>query len=331
MADESKNKDSSSELGDLDGPQVVTPESGSPQSSSSSSDNPQPPKKSRGTSSFGKLGRLLHFSNKYFLIFILLLILAVGVVSAAYFVSKTPKQATSTGKSLTDQQLTQLKGNTTLVGDSEQILDIQSNSIFEGKVLVRDNLDVAGAVKIGGALTLPAVTVGGSSSLASVQINNTLSVSGTTTLQGPTNIRQNLNVAGSGSFGGSLSAGRLSVSNLQLAGDLILPKHINATGGVPGRSNGTALGNGGTASVSGTDTAGTISIHTGTSAPAGTFITVRFKNSFGSTPHVVVSPVGSSSAVLDYYISRNSTSFSLATASNPADSTTFTFDYIVID
>jgi hypothetical protein len=107
--------------------------------------------------------RLLGFLNLYFIIFVLLLILAAGGIFASVkFNNKNATQTTKTD-SLTDKQLSDLKSNTTLVGDAQQTLDIQGNSIFEGQVLMRNNLDVAGSLKVGGSLSLPAITVGGSS------------------------------------------------------------------------------------------------------------------------------------------------------------------------
>src|SRR5436190_9360743 len=122
-----------------------------------SSSTNRPPK--RGFS----LGHLLDRLNRYLLILgVLVLVIVAAVVLSLKFnsnSSKNPKAA-----SLTDQQLSELKGSTTVVGDSQQVLDVQSNSVFEGQVLVRSNLDVAGSIKVGGPLSLSSVTVGGSSS-----------------------------------------------------------------------------------------------------------------------------------------------------------------------
>lgn len=275
--------------------------------------------------------KFFHFGNKYILIFGLLLLLAIGGVFAAIKITGEGDQESPTAQSLTDQQIAELRGSTTIVGDSEQILDIQSDSIFEGKVLIRNSLDVAGSVKIGGPLSLPAVTVGGSTSLGQVQVNSTLSVAGNTILQGPVTLRNNLSVGGSASISGTLSVSTLNVTNLQLAGDLSITRHINPSGGVPGKTNGSALGSGGTASVSGTDTAGTINIKVGSSPSSGTLVAIKFTQSFNSTPHVVVTPVGSGGASLSYYVTRTTTGFNLATASAPSGGANFSFDYIVID
>lgn len=270
------------------------------------------------------------FGNRYFLLFVLTLLVATGVVLTTLRSSKN-NSTLKKSQSLTQQQLSELKAGTTIVGDSQQILDIQGNSVFEGQVLLRNNLDVAGSVKVGGTISLPSIVVGGASNFGQVVVNGTLSIGGNTTLQGQVNIQKSLAVAGNGSFSGSLSASQISVNTLQLNGDLVVNRHIIATGSLPSKTNGTAIGGGGTASVSGSDTAGTITINTGSSPPAGNLVTVNFAQRFNTTPHVVVSPVGSSAAALDYYVTRNVAGFTLATLNPPAAGASFSFDYIVFD
>ncbi len=273
--------------------------------------------------------RLPLFNNLYLVVFVLLVLAAGAVV---YVSIKSAKPSTTTTKlgSLTDQQLTALKGNTTQVGDSKQTLDIQSNSIFENQVLLRSDLNVAGSIKIGGTLSIPAINVGGSGTFGQLGTNGGLNVGGDTTLQGQLAVQKNLTVTGTASFGG-LNVSSLTVTTLGLRGDLNLNEHINATGGNPGRTNGTALGSGGTASVGGSDTAGSVAINTGSSPPAGCFINITFAKKFNDTPHVIISPSNSSAAALQYYTNRSSTGFSICTASVPAASSNYTFDYVVIN
>jgi cytoskeletal protein CcmA (bactofilin family) len=290
------------------------------------SPEPESPGRSHGFSS-----RVMNFANLYFIIFLLLLLLgAGGIFAAVKFNNKNAANQNSKTASLTDKQLADLKNNTTLVGDAQQTLDIQGNSIFEGQVLMRNNLDIAGSIKIGGSLSLPAITVGGTSTFGQIHVNDQLSVSGNTTLQGTLTVQKGLTVTGSASFG-SLSASQINAASLQLSGDFVVSRHINVSGGTPGRSGGSALGSGGTASVSGTDTAGTVTINTGGGPPAGCFITINFVNRYNSTPHAIISPSNSNSANLNYYANRSTTSFSVCTANAPAASTTYLFDYIVID
>lgn len=274
--------------------------------------------------------RLAHSRNLYFVIFIILFTIACAVVFAAIkWGNNSSKTATKTTGSLTSAELAQLSGSTTVVGDSKQTLDVQSAAIFEGQVLMRSDLNVAGSLKVGNSLSLPNITVG-NGSFSQLQVNDTLSVSGNGTIQGQLSVQKNLSVAGSGSFG-SLSASQLSVGTLQFSGDLAISKHIIPTGGVPGKTNGSALGSGGTVNVGGSDTAGTVTINTGGSPPAGCFATINFAQKFNTTPHLVISPSNSGAAGLNYYTNRSSTSFSLCSLSAPASSTTYIFDYIAFD
>lgn len=269
--------------------------------------------------------------NVYLLLFVFIVLASAGFTLVSYQRNQRALQNSGlTPAALSPETLDELNGNETKVGDPKQILSIESNTIFSGKVLVRDSLDVAGTIRVGSALNLPGLTVAGTSTFDQIQANR-LAVSGDSNLQGLLNVQRNLTVGGGGSFGGPLSAPSLNVQSLQLSGDLQINRHIDAGGGTPGRSNGTALGSGGTASVGGTDTAGTITLNIGGSPAAGCFVTVTFAQRFNDTPHILVTPVGSAAAGLNYYVNRNSTSFSLCTTNPASAGTSFSFDYMAID
>src|SRR5690606_19660637 len=104
-----------------------------------------------------------------------------------------------------------------------------------------------------------------------------------TAVQGSTTLRD-LSVSGSSTFSGAMTASQLTVSNLIISGNgtLQVPNHINFTGPTPGRTIGTALGSGGSLSISGSDTSGTININTGSGTSAGCFARINFQKSFGS-------------------------------------------------
>jgi hypothetical protein len=118
---------------------------------------------------------------------------------------------------------------------------------------------------------------------------------------------------------------------LQLNSDLTLTHHIVAGGGTPGRSPGSALGGGGSVTVGGSDTAGTVTINTGNAPASGCFVTVNFTQKYNSTPHVLITPVGSAAGGIAYYINRATSSFSICDATNPPSGSSFAFDYFVID
>jgi hypothetical protein len=268
------------------------------------------------------LKRLRTRTNTYLLVFILLITVGVIVI---YVIATSNKDSlkTSGTTTLTAEQLAQLKGNTTLVGDAKQTLDVQSNAIFESQVLVRGDLNVAGSIKTGTSLNLNSITVSGNGNFGELGVSGNLAVGGNTTLQGQLTVQKSLSVSG------IISASQLTVTTLQLQGNLTLSNHVTISGGVPSRSNGTALGSGGTSSVSGSDTGGTVTINTGSGPPAGCFVIINFTQKFGNTPHVVISPSNSAAASLQYYANRTANNFSVCTVSVPAASTTYVFDYVV--
>jgi hypothetical protein len=270
--------------------------------------------------------------NIYLILFVLLLVVSGGVSIVGYQKSKNSadKKPSVATQPLSQEVLDQLKATDVQVGDPKQVLSVESNAVFGGTVLVRGGLEVAGAIKVGGPLTLPGITVSGLSNFDQVQMNS-LQVSGNTTVQGQLAVQKGLTVNGSASISGSLSAAALIIDTLQVNKDLLLNRHIDAGGGTPGKSNGGALGSGGTVSVSGTDTAGTVNINTGSGPGAGCFVTVNFTQKFNATPHITITPVGSAAADLNYYINRTTTGFSVCATNAAPASQSFAFDYLAID
>jgi hypothetical protein len=195
--------------------------------------------------------------------------------------------------------------------------------------LIRDSLDVAGAIKVGGSLTLPGISVSGTSTFDQIQANS-LSVNGSMTIQGGLNVKT-VNATSGGTFGGPVSAPQIVTQSLQLTGDLQLTRHIDAGGGTPSKADGGALGNGGTTSISGTDTAGTLTVNTGGSPGAGCFATITFTNKFGGTPHVAITPIGSAAAGLSYYVNRSNSNFSVCTTNPAPAGQSFSFDWVIVD
>jgi cytoskeletal protein CcmA (bactofilin family) len=297
-------------------------------SSSTTPSKPKlPPKKKMGDRVRGLVVHL----NIYLLLFVLILVVAGVIVYVGIQRNKKELQEpTLTTQELTTEALKEINQSETKVGDPKQTLTIESNAIFSGKVLVRDSLDVAGTIKVGGALNLPGITVSGSSNFDQIQANR-LAVAGDASVQGTLSVQKNLTVAGGATFGGPISAPQLSVQSLQISNDLSITRHIDAGGPTPGKSDGSALGAGGTASVSGTDTAGTVTINTGGAPSAGCFVTINFATKFGSTPHVVLTPVGSAAAGLNWYINRTTTNFSICTTNPAPVGQNFAFDYIALD
>lgn len=287
----------------------------------------QTPKEPEGPKGFKKLIAKL---NIYFFAFLLALLIAIMALVIGLQRSRqaaNPEEVT--GQTLSPDDINNLQGNDIKIGDVKQTLNIESNAVFAGKVLIQGGTDIAGSLKVAGDTSLADLSVSGTGTFQQVQ-SNELAISGNAGIQGQLTVQKTINVTGGGTFGGPVSIPQLTVDDIQLTKDLQIVGHIDAGGGTPGRTNGTALGSGGTSSVSGTDTAGTINISTGSGPPGGCFVTVTFAQVFTGSPHVVISPIGSDTAALDYYVTRTSTSFSVC-ATNPTAGRSYVFDYIVID
>lgn len=277
------------------------------------------------------LRRFLRRINVYLLIFVLVCVVAGIVVAVGYLNSQKPTpEATVDTQELTEDALKQLSKTNASIGGSSQTLTIQGNATIAGQTLMRGNLSVAGSLQTGGNIQSTGIRISGSSDLNDTRVNR-LQVSGDLAVQGNTTMR-NLNVAGTTSFNGAVSAPQLTVSRLVLSGNGILqiPNHLTFTGPTPGRSiNSGALGNGGSVSINGSDTSGTVNIRTGNSPSAGCFAKINFNQAFSGRPRVIVSPVGNAAGKTQYYTERDTSGFSICTSSPAPGNQTFAFDYFV--
>jgi hypothetical protein len=269
---------------------------------------------------------------KRFDIYLLIFILVTVVVLVIAFIvlnKNNAKQPTSNSQNLSQSALSQLNNNDTQVGNSNQTLNIESNTIFAGNALVKGNLQVAGNVTIASGLNIPTLSVSGNSTINQLSAA-TITVSGNSTLNGALSVKQNLSVGGTGSFSGSLSAPTLAVTTLQINGDTQISHHITTNGSIPKSSNG-SLGSGGTASVNGSDTAGTINIGTGGGISGqNCLVTISFTQAFSHTPHVLVTPVGSASGSINYFINASPSNFTVC-GNNVSSGQSISFNYFVID
>lgn len=322
------------EINSLEGPATNTPLGGTPpaednQTAQDSSQQPAPPVKKEKINR--RIQNLITRVNIYLLLFILIVVLAGAILFVSLQRSKKELGDTNLAtQQLTAEELQKISGSDAVVGDPKQTLTIESNAIFTGQALIRGNLDVAGEIKVGAALNVSGLNVSGNSVLGQVSAND-LTVANSASIQGQLSVQRALTVAAGASFGGPVSAPQLTVTTLQINGDLQIGRHIDAGGPTPGKVNGSALGSGGTSSVSGTDTAGTLSVNTGSGPPAGCFATITFAQAFNNTPHIVVTPVGSAGGTVDYYVNRTATNFSVCASTPPPAGASFAFDYIVIN
>ena len=167
-----------------------------------------------------------------------------------------------------------------------------------------------------------------------IQVDKNLEVGGTSTLQGAVSINNNLAIRGSVSVGGSLSAASLNIGSLTTtaitaSGSISFGEHLVPTGAVPAVTAGRAA-IGGSVQISGNDTAGTVTISTGSgSALAGELATITFHKAFATTPKVQLTAINAESANLRFYAARSVGFFTIDTATPPAQGASYTFDYLV--
>ena len=81
-----------------------------------------------------------------------------------------------------------------------------------------------------------------------------------------------------------------------------------------------------TVSISGNDASGTVAVNIGTGTRSGIVANISFVHQYGSTPHVVVTAVGSGAS--DVYVNRNANGFSIGVSSIVTGG--HAFDYIVM-
>jgi|GEM_PF-5616879 len=133
------------------------------------------------------------------------------------------------------------------------------------------------------------------------------------------------------------STSTLTVKNVVISVSLTVNGHIIS--GNSGGSTTVAIGSAGSCSVttgssaniSGNDTAGKITVVTGTTCTAGTLATITFANAYGSAPKVILTPTSAGGAALQYYNGTTGTgSFTIDVGANPANGTTYVFNYHII-
>ena len=275
---------------------------------------------------------LLKKINVYLLMFLLILALAIIISVVVYLNStKAPVEPTISSQELTQEALKQLNNTDASVGNTSQTLTIQGNAIIAGQTLMRGNLNVAGNLQTGGSIQGPSLTISGQTNLGSTQINS-LQVATNTAIQGSTTLRD-LSVSGASTFSGPITASQITVSQLVMSGNGLLqvPNHLSFTGPTPARAsvNTGVLGGGGAASINGSDTSGTINVSTGNNPAPGCLAQFNFNQKFTTTPRVIVSPIDAGAGQMQYYVTRNTTGFSLCTVNGPPANQTFAFDYFI--
>jgi len=131
-------------------------------------------------------------------------------------------------------------------------------------------------------------------------------------------------------------SGKLTVTSAIINGDLTVNGHMISgnTSGTTTIAAGTAACTSPAVSISGNDTAGTITVDSGTGcsgAGTGVMATITFANSYGSAPRVVLTPASWRASGIEYFNETTSTTtFTLDTNVPLTDSSTYKFNYMVV-
>lgn len=225
---------------------------------------------------------------------------------------------------------------------------INTQSLDNGTLnkLTNESGGGGGAVQTKLVITPPTTFKGDITVQGSAFVQKNLTVGGSAAIQGEVKLGDNLtvaksvSVAGGGSFGGnlsvtgritadSLSVGSLSISTVNLSGDVIFSGHIVPNGTAPAVRASVAAANG-TATVSGNDTAGTVIITTGHGVMnPGEVAIITFRTPFSTTPKVQLTPLNEASSKVNYYVTRSATFFTVDTGSALSADTQYAFDYLV--
>lgn len=263
-----------------------------------------------------------------------LFLLLVGGLGG-YFWSlsrKTPPATGPTVQTLSPEDLQKLSEIGANLGTTGQVLNIGANALFRGKIDVGGDLSIGGRLNANGPVTLSQLNITGTTAATGLNVGSNLIVSGTTTLQRSlivqalATIEGGLNVSGSASLN-AVNANSIAVRNISISGPLTIG-HLSTQGPTPSASTG-AVGGGGTVSISGNDTAGTININTGSGPSVNTtLMTITFRAAYTATPRVLLMPRTAGAATAHAYVIPSSTNFRILAVNPPAGST-LTFDYFV--
>ena len=271
-----------------------------------------------------------------------MLVVLAATGGVVWFVDQDREEVTNitgqdfTSSSLDEEGFAQLAQEQAEIDSTNQTLNVQANSVFDGTMLVRSSLEVQGQLRVGEELTLNDLTVAGQGTINDLDVANDFNVQGAaqlneTTIQDSLSVEDALNVAGGGTFGGSLTAQSIEAGSLSFSGDLSMSGRI-ITGGEQTSSTTTAnIGGGGTASVDGNDTAGTVNINTGNSPSDGILVNIDFGTNYNAVPRVNITPVGNSSGSIDWYIERTTSGFSIGSNSTPSGGANYSFDYFIVE
>ncbi|TAK89163.1 hypothetical protein EPO04_03630 [Patescibacteria group bacterium] len=138
------------------------------------------------------------------------------------------------------------------------------------------------------------------------------------------------NASGTALLTADTSGMTITVQALTVTANLTVNGHLITGGSTPSAAVNANAGVGASCTVSGTDTAGTITVTTGSSGVvAGTQCAITFATNFGSAPRVVLGASSAGAGPLDPYVASSATNtFSIGVGTAGATGTAYKFDYV---
>ncbi|NCU37605.1 hypothetical protein EOL96_00885 [Candidatus Saccharibacteria bacterium] len=272
-------------------------------------------------------------------------ILAINAVVISFLMKQqtdVEEEIAKNSVTLSSSTLDSLGVSRNPVGDADTELVIGPSSTFNGRVKMGGEVTIAGQLILNDTLSandatlvslqagdtnLQQLNVNGDGTISTLNLRQDLRVAGAVQIQGQmtvnqlTTINNSLNVAGNVAIGGALSVRDFQVGQLTVTG------HLISSGNAPNVSRGGGTGSNGTVSISGNDTSGTVAVNTGVGAGNGLLATVSFAQRYGSTPHVLVTPIGR--AVPGLYVNRTADGFTISVEGTLSPGG-YAFDYFVV-
>lgn len=256
------------------------------------------------------------------LIALVVLGILVGATSLFLAFRKTPapaKRATNitiNTQSLDNGTLNKIAAKGGSDSTVNQQLTINPSTLFKNDVAVQGSVIINKNLQVNGHTTLQnGVTITGNTTITGNLTANNASLGGNLTVSGQISAL-------------SLNVGSLTISSVNLSGDLDFAGHIVPSGHAPSAKASVAAG-GGSVSIEGNDTAGSVTINVGNSPATGELVIISFQHAFNTTPHVQLTPVNAAGASLQYFATQSPTFFSVNSANKPAAGSTLVFNYLV--
>lgn len=126
--------------------------------------------------------------------------------------------------------------------------------------------------------------------------------------------------------------GELRVEGLTTVASIVVNGHIITNSGQPSSSSLAAAGSESSVAIDGNDTAGTITITTGSNPTAGELLKLLFSENYTKAPRVIIGASNETVAGLQYYKGVTTLEcFVLNARDVPTANTEYRFDYFIVE